>query len=314
MEKLGKYTLTTKMSNQNGGYSMWCFGRKDGKEYFIKEFLSPKYPVNDTVSSPERIEKRKRQCARFEAQRKDIYQRLNANSDGNAVRVTDFFRVDSKYYMTMPKINAVSVDIETVSAMTENDKRFLCAVIAHSIIGLHQAGIIHADLKHSNIMFTHSTAGNLTAKIIDFDSSFLETDPPQAGDEIVGDQVYFSPEACKSIFGETVPLTCKMDMFALGVLFHQYFTGSLPFVGDEPCPCCGAAVASGETVTVCADLPPDIHALLTRMLDENYEKRPCAREVYCILTGQPYDEIPVTPKPPVTPKSDGTWWYRVGDL
>ena len=40
---------------------------KDGKVYFIKEFLSPKYPVNKSISgSSATIEKRKKRCVDFE--------------------------------------------------------------------------------------------------------------------------------------------------------------------------------------------------------------------------------------------------------
>ena len=57
MEQLCGYTLTGDMTNKNAGFSMWCFGIKEGREYFIKQFLTPKYPYKDTVSSPQRIER-----------------------------------------------------------------------------------------------------------------------------------------------------------------------------------------------------------------------------------------------------------------
>ena len=58
MEMLGRYELTGQLSGQNSGYSVWGFGKKDGQDYFIKQFLSPKHPEGDTVSSPERLEKK----------------------------------------------------------------------------------------------------------------------------------------------------------------------------------------------------------------------------------------------------------------
>ena len=56
MEQLFGYTLG-EMTNRNAGTCLWCFGTKNGKEYFIKQFLNPKYPYQDKVLSPERIEK-----------------------------------------------------------------------------------------------------------------------------------------------------------------------------------------------------------------------------------------------------------------
>ena len=101
MEMLGQYELTGHLSSQNSGYSVWGFGRKDGKDYFIKQFLSPKHPEGDLVSSPDRLIKKYRQCEAFERQKVSVYHALNENSDGNAVRVNEFFRIGSKYYISI---------------------------------------------------------------------------------------------------------------------------------------------------------------------------------------------------------------------
>ena len=93
MEKLGSYLLTGHLTSQNSGYSVWGFGKKNGRDFFIKQFLSPKYPDNDTVSSPASIEKRRKRCERFEQKKSAIYRMINENSDGNAVRIEEFFRL-----------------------------------------------------------------------------------------------------------------------------------------------------------------------------------------------------------------------------
>lgn len=286
MEKLGTYELTGHLTSQNSGYSVWGFGKKNGRDFFIKQFLSPKYPANDTVSSAASIEKRKKKCNRFEQKKASLYKTINDHSDGVAVRVEEFFRIESKYYISMRKIDALEWDIEKISNLTAKEKRYLCLVIAHGIACLHKGHVVHADLKHDNILFMKTPSGYLTAKIIDFDSGFLETDPPTDGEEIVGDQVYFSPEACKTFMGESPELTCKMDVFALGILFHQYFTGKLPNYDASLGSCAGEAVARGGTVTVSEELPADIHALLERMLDADPHMRPTAWEVYAILAGK----------------------------
>ncbi len=285
MERLGNYELSGALSNENAGCSVWGFGKKDGKDYFIKQFLTPKYPANDTVSSPERLQKKAKECAQFEQRKVAVYKMLNENSDGNAVRVEEFFRIESKYYISMQKIEALPWSVENVAALSQRAVRSLCAIIAHAIAGIHQGHVVHADLKHDNILFMQTPAGYITAKIIDFDSSFLETDPPLAGDEIVGDLVYFSPEACRSIWGEEMKLTCKMDIFALGVLFHQYFTGELPEFNTEQSSYPGEAVAKGELLTVSYKLPSDIYDLLVRMLNPDPELRPTAMDVFNSLRG-----------------------------
>ncbi len=328
MEMLGNYELTGHLTSQNGGYSIWGFAKRDNMDYFVKQFLSPKYPENDNVSSPQRLRKKIRQCEEFEKKKISIYTALNDNTDGNAVRVTEFFRIDSKYYISMPKIEALPWTAEDVAALSEQEVRFLCSVISHGIAGLHKGRIVHADLKHDNVLFTKTPDGYLTAKIIDFDSSFLETAPPLAGDEIIGDLVYFSPEACRSIWGESLPLTCKMDIFSLGVLFHQYFSGELPGFNREQSSYPGEAVAKGEILSVHPSIPMEIRGLLSRMLQADPRLRPTAEEVYVALSGReliepasfgttgPLPVIEATNTMPKVEKSttSGNPFYRPGSL
>lgn len=285
MEKLGTYELAGSLTNQNAGYSVWGFGKKNGRDYFIKQFVEQKYPANDTVSSPERLQKKIKACERFEQRKVALYQMLNNNSDGNAVRVEEFFRIESKYYISMRKIESLHWDFSDVAKLPRGEIRRLCAIIAHSIAGLHKGNLIHADLKPDNILFMKTASGYTTAKIIDFDSGFLETDPPGPGETIVGDFHYFSPEACRSIWGEEIELTCKMDIFALGVLFHQYFTGELPGFNTEESTYSGEAVAKGEVLVVSSNLPDDLQGLLARMLSNDPAERPTAIEVFNALRG-----------------------------
>lgn len=301
MEQLGGYLITTSFTNQNAGYSVWGFAKKNGKDYFIKEFVERKYPANDTVSSPERLQKKIRECQAFERTKKMIYQTLNLSSDGNAVRVEEFFRIESKYYIAMKKIEAIHLGISDIAMLPQEEIKRLCAIIAHSIAYLHKGRLIHADLKPDNILFTKSATGKLTAKIIDFDSGFLETDPPKPGEMIVGDFHYFSPEACQTIWGGSAELSCKMDVFALGVLFHQYFTGNLPGYNVNESSYAGEAVAKGEKLIVSSSLSEDIATLLTAMLDGDPHKRPSAEEVFNILHGT---ESPICVDPPYFPPEE----------
>lgn len=279
-EMLGSFELITPLTNQNSGFSVWGFARREGNDYFVKQFLSPIYPDRDQVSSPERIQKKIRQCKKFEQEKTELYRALNDHSDGNAMRVQEFFRVGSHYYTATKKLCGLPLEIEVIANMKLETKRLLCATIAHAVASFHSGGVVHADLKHSNIMYVHSSGGNLTAKVIDFDSSFLESAPPAPGEEIIGDQVYFSPEACRSIMGEEVPLTCKMDVFSLGILFHQYMTGELPGHSSMyyyP----GEAVANGEVLQVSVQIPEFYRNIIMKMLDGDPANRPDAFQVFC---------------------------------
>lgn len=307
---------------------MWGFGKLDGRWYFIKQFLSPKYPACDTESSPERLARRRQECQKFSQKKIAVYRALNAGSDGNDVRVREFFRVGPRFYIAMDKVESLSWTVETIAGLPANEIRRLCAIISHAIAGLHLEGLVHADLKHDNILYTKTASGSVTAKVIDFDSSFLERDPPGPEEEIVGDFNYFAPEVCARAQGEARPLTTKIDVFALGVLFHQYFSGRLPEFECGPHACPGDAILRGQRPKLSATIPPDIAQLLTAMLEREPEQRPTAWEVYqALLPGQVYAPSarmrtpPPThrdePAPPSTSSASAGGdkaFYRPGDL
>ena len=49
-EVLNGYKLLAPFQNRDAGFSRWTTGEKDGKVYFIKEFLNPVYPADSSLS------------------------------------------------------------------------------------------------------------------------------------------------------------------------------------------------------------------------------------------------------------------------
>ena len=277
-----QYMMDRPFTNEGAGCSLWCFGTKDGRPYFIKQFLAPKYPVAGSDIPQNQREKRLRKCQNFIDKKLAVYNALNTGSDGNDVRVRDFFRVGTRFYIAMDKVDSLEWTSEDVHRQSDEDRRRLCAVITHAIWGLHRNRLVHADLKHENILYTRTPAGAVTAKVIDFDNSYLESDPP-APDDIVGDINYYAPETCARLNGAELSLTCQVDIFALGVLFHQYFTGKLPGYSQDKFPCPGLASLNGETLELDSSLPEDVAKLLASMLLSEPTERPTAWEVFCAL-------------------------------
>ena len=324
MEMLGRYEMITELSNKDAGSCMWCFAKYGGKEYFIKEFTIPKYPTEELQANPEKREKKRKKCEEFERKKAEMYQTINVNSDGNAVRVEEMFRVGAMYYVAMPRIKAEKLSEEDVSRLPEHIRRRLCAIIAHSLAGLHAGRFVHSDIKHTNIMFTHSRTSKLTAKLIDFDAGFFEYDPPTHPEEICGDQVYFSPEALMAMEGVPIELTCKIDIFALGILFHWYYTGEIPKYDESMFESVGDAVLRGGNVEVSWDLPVELHQLFCKMLALKPEDRPAAEKVYEVLIKPLKPEIVLTEEEPIPEDQpepvfvgdvygrDG--WFSVADL
>ena len=286
MADINGYRVIGELKTNNSGYSKWGFARKNGVEVFIKEFLSPVYPLDATVLSREQILRKRDICTQFEDEKKIFYTELNKCSTGNIVTVTDFFRSGSRYYMVTEKVDAAAISPEEISRFSLEQKILIVKIIVHCMRSLHSHGIVHGDIKPDNILFKRTPRGTYTAKIIDFDSSFLETNPPKGEEEFQGDMVYLAPESLLFIAEEVDRLSRKIDIFALGVLFHQYFSGQLPGFDRRVYDYAFEAVLDGCELVMHPSIPESFKELLQKMLAREPEDRPDIEEIYNILIGK----------------------------
>ena len=224
--EINGYKVRGELKTNNSGFSKWGFAEKNGKLWFIKEFIDPVYPICTDVLDAEMIAHKKKICQDYEVRNNLLYRKINECSDGNLAHIEDFFRWESHYYLIMEKITAVSVNI--VKKLPEEDKIRICKALIHSLEGLHRQGIVHADVKMDNVIFRTLNSGKITGKIIDFDNCVWEKQPPAPDEEIGGDQVYMAPETYVMMAEEEGRLDQKIDVFALGIVLHQIFTGEVP--------------------------------------------------------------------------------------
>lgn len=274
-EVINGYEVIGELSSANAGFSQWGFCRKGGREYFIKTFLSPRYPPDDPELSARIVERKKKICEEFYRSKREFYDVLSKCRTGNNILVEDFFRWETRYYIVTDKVSADGTDPAMISALQREKKEALLRAILFSVSRLHEAGLVHADLKPDNILLKRTADGYYTAKIIDFDAGFLVGKDP---DDLQFDPKYSAPETFRRNQKEDVLLDEKIDIFALGILFHQYWTGEMPKLSGER-KCVFEAVLNDEPVWLSRSLPADLKAQIARMLSKDPADRPGAREL-----------------------------------
>jgi serine/threonine protein kinase len=182
-----------------------------------------------------------------------------------------------------PRVVKARIAFADVVKQPLHRRALLCRSMAHTVLQLHRLGIVHADIKETNIILCPAANGNLTTKLIDFDASFFEDDPPRSEDELGGDQVYLAPEACRFLCGEEVQLTCAMDVFSLGLLFHQYLTGKLPDFDTKEYFYAHEAVLDDQVLGVAPYLDKTLRDMLQKMLACDPAERCTMEDVYKTL-------------------------------
>jgi len=96
--------------------------------------------------------------------------------------------------------------------------------VAEGLSAAHGKGIIHRDVKPSNVLLT----ADGKVKLLDFGvAKFLGEDQTAEGIRI-GTVAYMSPEQAKG-----AAIDGRADLWALGVMFHEMVTGERPFRGES---------------------------------------------------------------------------------
>jgi serine/threonine protein kinase len=146
------------------------------------------------------------------------------------VRLYRYGEARGLLYMAMQFVEGADLDSVLQSYRQKGDYisgqdasriiRELCQALDYA----HDRGVIHRDVKPSNVILNREGHPFLT----DFGLALLAQ--PETREEAFGTPHYMAPEQVGSGGGAT-PLS---DLYAVGVILYQMFTGELPFDADDP--------------------------------------------------------------------------------
>lgn len=292
-----------------GGMSKVTFAEKGENEYFIKEFLSPKYPLPDSPGS-EKIKAQKRKaCEAFEKHHRELNKKISSKVSlgGNLVFAVDFFRSGTCYYKVTEKIDTASLTCEEISHLPLEKILLIAKSVCHSIRILHDLNIVHGDLKPDNILIKKTSMG-FSGKLIDFDDSYFSSNPPKDHESLVGTPEYYSPEQAAYIMDEEDEisgdtLTLKSDIFTLGIILCEYFTGKKPLLADGYSST-WSCVENCKPFSLARYIPDKIEELIRCMLKLRPIDRPTINQVFDTLKNYDSkgDTKMTTSPPPSSPK------------
>src|SRR6266571_2137372 len=149
--------------------------------------------------------------------------------------------------------------------------RQVCAGLHHA----HELQIVHRDLKPENIMLVVGDGGGDRAVVMDFGlAKERRADPAiaklTATGIILGTPEFMSPEQIRG-----KPLDARSDLYAMGIVAFEMFTGKLPFQGRNAQEMMIARLRSQPVPirSLRSDVPDAVEKALTKALQTNPDDR-----------------------------------------
>jgi serine/threonine protein kinase len=150
-------------------------------------------------------------------------------------KIYELIEDDADAYLVMEFVEG-----ETLSAILHRGKPpisqsvQLASEIVEGLAAAHGRGLVHRDVKPSNVIVTPDghvkllDFGIARADVIAKPSDRTRTSPSDASDHSAGTPQYMSPEQAAG-----QPVTFKADLFSVGVVLFECLTGQLPFTGSS---------------------------------------------------------------------------------
>jgi serine/threonine-protein kinase len=198
----------------------------------------------------------------------------------NIIAIEDFGQLgDGRIYMCMELLNGAALNDMITQPMGVDRLLNILIQTGHGLAAAHHKGITHRDMKPENIFVTIGPNGEDVPKLLDFGIAKVshgaegENHLTRTG-MIFGTPFYMAPE--QALGNAVDPRT---DIYAVGVIMYECFSGTLPFQGDsfmgiltqhitmEPEPVAQRAAKVGR------QLPPGLAEAITRCMQKVPEQR-----------------------------------------
>jgi TPR repeat protein/predicted Ser/Thr protein kinase len=194
----------------------------------------------------------------------------------NVAAVSYLGEEEGEIFYAMEFVEGITLDqeIREHSRLAPSKALEITLQVCRALAALHRQGLVHRDIKPSNIMLIEAGEDELRVKLVDFGlAKFLAgnfTSPALAQASAAGfhgTPYYASPE---QINGQEVDI--RSDIYSLGATIFTALSGHVPFSGSFA-QVLSQHLSKPPPLEALLDLPPEIRALVGRMLAKNPEDR-----------------------------------------
>ena len=234
----------------------------------------------------------------------------------NICTIHDFVEIGNEHLLIMEYIEGKTLhEVLAAGALPVSEAIPIALQIAEALAEAHRHGIVHRDIKSTNVILTSREQVKVLdfglARLVSNDASDAESTQARltrAG-TILGTLHYMSPE---QLLGQDID--ARSDLFSLGVLLYELLTGRLPFAGSSVV-AVSDAILHREPLpaSTLAHAPKEIDRILARLLAKKREERyGSAEKVIRDLRTLTSGEVPMVR--PTSRSRTAAWSIAIGVL
>ena len=215
-QSLGRYHILEQLGEGGMAVVYKAFDTRVETDVAVKVIRTEKFTPEVLARALKRFEREAKALARL--------------THPNIVKVMDYGEYENRPYLVMPYLPGGNLKqlLKERGRLNWQEAARTLIPVARALEYAHSQGVIHRDVKPSNILITQSGEYMLTdfgvAKVIEEEATVDLTGTAAA----VGTPEYMAPEQ----IGKNIDH--RVDIYALGIVYYEMLTGRRPYEADTP--------------------------------------------------------------------------------
>jgi serine/threonine-protein kinase len=188
----------------------------------------------------------------------------------NVARIHDLNEWEGREFLIMELIDGISLRqrIRQVQTVSIKEGLYILRQLCAGLSAAHIAGIVHCDLKPSNIMLEQ------TGRVVILDFGIAKWSAMHQSETevkaLIGTPSYMAPEQI-----ESKPIDYRCDIYNLGLIGFEIFTGTLPFIAEDAMTLAKmhSTKIPPDPLMLLPEMPATLAAIILRCLEKIPQKR-----------------------------------------